>query len=142
MRWWPGWDFTKSPFAPGQICDVRTMWGSIRYMVILTPLLWALWHFYEFFVWIDHISEIDPRRQAWHRLLVTGLAIVIYGGGILALIMIPIQRRRAAKSAAGQWYDDPALTREALHGTPDEPVDHKAGAIGASDRARREEKSS
>lgn len=142
MRWWPGWDFTKSPFAPGQICDVRTIWGSIRYMVILTPFVLLLWYHFELSHWLNPTLEIDPRRQTWHRLLVTGLAIVIYGGGILALIMIPIQRRRAAKSAKGQWYDDPALTREALHGTPDEPVDRVTGAIGETDRARREKKSS
>ncbi len=133
-------------FGPGKIFDQRSFWGNARSFLTGCFMIYAGWHIYELFAWWDNLRgvlyEIDPGKQAWARLWA-----VIFGGGtmlisVLAMIMNPIQRRRAAKSAKGQWYDDPALTREALHGTPDEPVDHKAGAIGDTDRARREEKSS
>ncbi len=136
------WDLTQSPFAPGQICDLRTYGGVFRACLLLLPFLLVGWYIDDLFLWIGHLDEIDPRQQAWHRLIFSFLAVGSFGGALLCVIGIAIQRRRAAKSTKGQWYDDPALTREALHGKPDEPVDHKAGAIGASDRARREEKSS
>lgn len=132
--------------GPGKIFDLRCFWGTLRGIAFGCFGIYAGWHFDEFFVWayaiFDRPLEIDPVRQSWTRLWA-----VIFGGGIIltsiaCMIMIPINRRRAARSAVGQWYDDPALTREALHGTPDEPDGCEAGAPGGSDHARREEKSS
>jgi hypothetical protein len=118
------------------------MWGNIRFMVVLTPFVLALWFHFELSYWLNPTLEIDPRRQEWHRLWVTGFAIFVYGGGVLALFTIAIRRRRAAKSAEGQWYDDPALTREALHGEQGGSAGQDADNPDAPDSAPRDERPS
>ncbi len=132
--------------GPGKIFDQRSYWGNVRAIMFGLAAIYIGWHAYDILAWWDNLwgatPKINPGKQATAQFW-----SVIMGGGIVlisiaCMIMIPINRRRAAKSTKGQWYDDPALTREALHGTPDEPVDRKAGATGDTDRARREEKSS
>lgn len=136
MKWWPGWDFTKSPFDRGQICDLRTYGGVFRYCVFLVPWLWVAWHVDDFFVWEGLIDEVNPREQQWHRFGVIGLAIVGYGGALLSVMAIFLRRRRERrirKSAEGQWYDRADLTREELYGSAsDAPESDGEGGPPAS----------
>ncbi|WP_168943289.1 hypothetical protein [Parazoarcus communis] len=102
-----------------KLLDTSTYRGCLQSLLVCCALTYLLWHTHNLYVWWDSLwgisSSIDPGKQAWARLW----AIIIGGSGILAsigaMIMIPINRRRAIKSAEGQWYDDPALTREMLH---------------------------
>ena len=133
-------------YGPGKLFDQRAFMGNIRGILLSCIFIAIGWHIYDLLAWWDSLwgveAEIDPAKQSWARLWAVILGSIGIASSIAAMIMIPIQRRRAAKSAKGQWYDDPALTREALHGTPDEPVDRETGATGDTDHARREEKSS
>lgn len=102
-----------------KLFDVQSYWGNFRFGIFACSFMYIGWHIYDFFAWWDSLwgvtSQINPGTQAWARLW----AVIIGGIGIVTAlactIMIPINRRRAIKSAEGQWYDDPALTREMLH---------------------------
>lgn len=130
--------------GPGRIFDLRSFWGTLRGIALGCFGIYAGWHFFELIAWWDGLwgvaYEIDPARQSWTRLWA-----VILGGGIIlisiaCMIMIPINRRRAAKSAEGQWYDDPALTREALHGEQGGSAGQDADNPDATDSAPRDER--
>lgn len=104
--------------GPGKIFDVRSYWGNIRALLFACGFMFLGWHLHDLYAWVralfDIPYEIDRGRQSWARLW----AVILGGVGIVTAlactIMIPINRRRAIKSAEGQWYDDPALTREML----------------------------
>lgn len=128
MRWWWGWDLRKDPLAEGQIFDLRTYGGILRFVVVSGLWAWGLWHIDDFFVWQGIIAEVNPREQAWHRLIVIGLAIIGYGGALGSALAVYLRHRRERlirDSAKGQWYDNAALTREELHGS--------ASAVPAND---------
>jgi hypothetical protein len=77
-----------------------------------------LWHTYDLLAWgreiLDIAYEIDLHKQRWAQVW----AVIIGGAGIvnsiIMMIMIPIDRRRARKSAEGQWYDTPELSKRHL----------------------------
>ncbi len=121
MRWWPGWDLRKDPFAEGQIWDLRTYGGVLRFMILYGIGLWGAWNIDNFFAWLQlrgYRDGVDPRVQQWHRFGVISLAIVGYGGALGGMIAIFLRRRRERQireSAKGQWYDRTGLTREDLY---------------------------
>lgn len=89
-------------------------------------MTYAMWYSYEMFHWFDRLVgfepvPIDPGKQSWSRVW----AVIIGGSGILtsivAMIRLPINRRRTRKSAEGQWFDRPDLTREELYEETPEP---------------------
>jgi len=112
-----------------KLFDVKSYRGNLRFGIFACAFMYVGWHIYDFLAWWDSLwgvtSEINPGKQAWARLW----AVIIGGVGIVTAlactIMIPINRRRAINSAEGQWYDDPALTREMLQ-ADDAPVQPEA----------------
>jgi len=120
MKWWPNWDFRKSPSDEGQIFDPRTYRGTIRFVLVYSIILWGLWHIDDFFAWQGlkgYENGINPRVQQWHRLIVTGFAIFGYGGALFSTVVLFLHRRRkhrVLESAKGQWYDKPTLTKQDL----------------------------
>lgn len=120
MRWWPGWDFRRSPFDEGQVWDLRTYGGVLRFAIMYGVGLWGAWFIDDFFVWQDLVAKVDPREQQWHRVGVIGLAIVGAYGVLGAVALIVVRRRRERQireSAKGQWYDRADLTSEELYGS-------------------------
>jgi hypothetical protein len=81
-------------------------------------VLYFLWHTDDLLAWgreiFDIPYDIDLAKQRWARLW----AVIIGGAGIvnsvIMMIMIPIDRRRARKSAEGQWYDTAELSKRHL----------------------------
>lgn len=129
MRWWPGWDLRKDPFAGGEILDPRTYGGILRFLIVSGFGVWGLWYIDDFFVWSGIVDEVDPREQAWHRLLTIGLAIAGYGSALVAAALVFLRHRRERQireSAKGQWYDRTDLTHEDLYGP-------SAGMVGQDD---------
>lgn len=111
------WD----PNGPGKFLDITTYQGGFRSLVVYVIATYAMWHIYDFLAWcrwvFDIPYEIDRGKQSWSRVW----AVIIGGSGILIslaaiIILIPLRRRRARKSAEGQWFDHPDLTREELYG--------------------------
>lgn len=109
----------------GEIFDQSTYWGNVRALTLACVATYFMWHFEEIFAWYRELRgmpyEIDLAKQNWARLWTA----IIGGVGILtpivAMILIPINRRRARKSAEGQWFDHPDLTREELDAEASEP---------------------
>jgi hypothetical protein len=58
--------------------------------------------------------EIDLAKQSWARLWALIIGGTGIGSSIIMMIMIPIGRRRARKSAKGQWYDTAELCKRDL----------------------------
>jgi len=117
MKWWPGWDFTKSPFEEGQIFDTRTYGGIIRGAIFFSLWLWGLWHMDDFFAWQGvkgYENGIPPRQQLWHRMVTTGIAIGGYVSALCLAIFIFIDRRKLKKRTEGQWYDNQNLSKRDL----------------------------
>lgn len=104
--------------GPGEIFDHQTYRGTFFSLLFWCAATYFLWHFDEIFAWYRSIRgvpyEIDLAKQSWARLW----ALIIGGTGIVSsiivMIMIPIDRRRARKSAEGQWYDNPELSKRHL----------------------------
>lgn len=117
MKWWPGWDLTKSPFDEGQICDQRSYGGIIRGVLFFSCWLWVAWYMDDFFAWLGvkgYEQGIPPREQEWHRLITIGMAIVGYVSALASAAHIFVQRRKRKKSIKGQWYDTQILTKQDL----------------------------
>lgn len=116
------WD----PVGPGKLLDWTTYRGCFRALGFWIVMTYAMWYSYEMFHWFDRLVgfepvPIDPGKQSWSRVW----AVIIGGSGILtsivAMIRLPINRRRTRKSAEGQWFDRPDLTREELYEKAPEP---------------------
>lgn len=114
----------RGAVAPGKIFDMRSYKGNIRMFLFWAAATYFLWHLHDLFAWERRIFnipyEIDRAKQRWAQLW----AWIIGGGGmalsILAMVMIPIRRHLARKSAQGQWYDKPELSKREF-GPDDEP---------------------
>lgn len=111
MKWWPGWDLTKSPFAEGQIFDPRSYGGLIRGALFFGCWLWVAWHMDD---WDVAAGRMTVREQEWHRLITIGIAIVGCVSSLASAIYIFMQRRKRKKSIKGQWYDTQILTKQDL----------------------------
>ncbi len=116
-----------NPNRPGGFTDPSTVRGRWRFLGVSIISTYIMWYFHEIYGWIEtslgfQASPINPGDQAWSRVW----AVIIGGGGafgaFLAIFVIsPIERYRARKSAKGQWFDRPDLTKEDLYGdSPDD----------------------
>lgn len=101
------------PFGPGDVFDLKSYKGNLRALLFWCAATYLMWHSYDLLAWgrkvLGIAYEIDLAKQSWARLW----AIIIGGAGIgnsiIMMLMIPINRWRARKSAKGQWYDCPDL---------------------------------
>ncbi|THF54539.1 hypothetical protein [Pseudothauera rhizosphaerae] len=128
------WD----PVGPGKFMDWTTYPGCFRALCVSIFLTYVMWNSQEVFNWLRgllgfSLLPIDAGRQSWTRLW----TVIIGGTGILTSIAAPItlfiERRRARKSAIGQWYDRPDLTREELYGdSPELPEGEREVRSGMS----------
>ncbi|MFZ5583844.1 MAG: hypothetical protein ACOZCK_14415 [Pseudomonadota bacterium] len=116
------WD----PIGPGKFLDGSTYRGSFRALGIFIISTYIMWYSYDFLAWcrwiFDIPYEINRGKQSWARVW----AVIIGGPGILTaiasiIVFIPLKRYRARKSAEGQWFDHPDLTREELYEEVPEP---------------------
>jgi hypothetical protein len=106
--------------GPGEFFDATTFRGLLRFFVTACAATYVLWHSYELAAWFRETIlswspvEIDLAKQSWARLwavIIGGTAMLV---SIIAMIMIPINRRRARKSTKGQWHNDPSLSKRDL----------------------------
>ena len=88
-------------FNPG------TYSGVIRSFIFACVVTYFLWHFDEIFAWYKVLKgntnyRIDPAKQSWAQLwaLIIGIPPIL--ASIFAMIMIPINRRRAQEYADDQ----------------------------------------
>lgn len=89
------------PFGVGEPLDMGTFRGALAALLISCFSLYCLWHTRDLYAWWDrwwgNESTIDLAAQRWARLW----AVIIGGSGIVAsivaMIMIPINRRRNQK---------------------------------------------
>jgi len=118
------WD----PHGPGGF--THNWWlsyrGCFRFFWLAIISLYFLWYINQIFNWLYALLGLEPNpidlgKQSWSRVW----AVIIGGTGILtsiaAMITLPIRRRRTRKSAEGQWFDRPDLTREELYEETPEP---------------------
>ena len=111
-------------FKRGGIFDLDSYMGLIRFLIFSSASLYLLWHSADFFAWIDATLgvapyPIKPKQQSPYPTWAQIWAVIIGGSGILAsligMILVFIERRRLHKSAEGQWYNDPSLTKDVLY---------------------------
>lgn len=112
-------------FKPGAIFDGSSYWGMFRAFLFSCVTLYILWHIEDWRVsdliaWIN--GQPIPARlkiQSPYPTSAQVLAVIIGGSSMLAslagMVMIFIDRRRLRKSAQGQWYDRPGITKESLN---------------------------
>ena len=106
------------PFGLGEPLDMGTLRGCLGALLFSVLATYVMWHTHDLYAWWDSLwgieSHIDLPKQRWARLW----SQIIGGSGalasIVAMIMIPINRRRARKTAEGQWFDTPELNRADL----------------------------
>jgi hypothetical protein len=100
--------------GPGEIFDHRTYRGTFFSLLFWCTVTYLGWHFDEIFAWYRSIRgapyEIDLAKQSWAQLWALIIGGIGIASSIIMMIMIPIDRRRARKSAKGQWYDIPELS--------------------------------
>jgi hypothetical protein len=104
--------------GPGEIFDHRTYRGTFFSLLFWCAATYFLWHTYDLLAWGREILgiayDIDLAKQRWARawaLIIGGVGIA---SSIVMMITIPLDRRRARKSAGGQWYDTPELDKRDL----------------------------
>lgn len=110
--------------GPGEIFDHQTYRGMFFSLLFWCVATYFLWHTYDLLSWGREILgiayEIDLAKQSWARLWAVIIGGTGIGSSIIMMIMIPIDRRRARKSAKGQWYDNPEPSKRHL-GLDDKP---------------------
>ena len=111
MKWWPGWDFTKSPFDEGQIFDLRGYGGLFRSLIFTNIVLLGLWYIEN--LGVDR-GLMNPRDHQWHRMVIIGMLAVGYISIFSLAISILIDRRKLKKRTKGQWYDNQNLSKRDL----------------------------
>jgi hypothetical protein len=106
--------------GPGEPFDPSTLRGCIWNLLLSISIAAALWFFDEIYSFLSNFFgtpfEINRAKQSWHQTwaLIIGLPYIFWS--VFALIMLPINRRRAVESAKGQWFDQDGQTRsDALH---------------------------
>jgi hypothetical protein len=104
--------------GPGEIFDHRTYRGTFFSLLFWCTVTYFLWHTYDLLAWgreiFDIAYDIDLAKQRWARLWAVIIGGIGIASSIIMMIMIPIDRRRACKSAEGQWYDTPELSKRHL----------------------------
>ena len=103
----------------GGFFDLSTIKGTARAMVAVLLCVLMLWNVDCIFTWlygwlgIDYVPATESMvrvRRFWAKVFFTGM-FVSGSGNILWLYFY---RRNSIKSARGQWYDRPGLTKEDL----------------------------
>ena len=100
------------PFGDGEPLDMRTLRGALSALLVSCLSFYIFWNIDAFFSGMDEKSlfgvgkqifggghPVDPDEEGWHRLW----AVVIGGSGIvasiIAIVMIPFNRRAEERSA-------------------------------------------
>jgi hypothetical protein len=119
---------SKTRTGPGQAFDPSTLRGCINFLLFCIAVTVFLWYFDEIYSFFSNFFgtpfEINRAKQRWHQTwaLIIGLPGIFWS--VFALIMLPINRRRAVESAKGQWFDQDGQTRsDALHPTSNSELD-------------------
>lgn len=103
---------------PGDIFDHQTYRGTFFSLLFWCAATYFLLHTYDLLAWGRDILgiayEIDLAKQSWARLWAVIIGGTGIGSSIIMMIMVPIDRRRARKSAEKQWYDNPELSKRHL----------------------------
>ena len=135
---WKGRHHSKLwPYGIGEPFDLRTFRGCWLALLFFCAATYFLWHTRDLYVWWDNLwgveSKIDLTAQKWVRVW----AVIIGGVGILtpivAMIMIPINRRRTPEIVNDPLCDtqtwkreersdaNPEMTSEPVHPEQSEP---------------------
>jgi len=103
--------------------------------VCLSFIVWSvgclyIWHAQDVGIWFDtvalgrdyHAQLLNEGQIRARRALAVGLFVSLvlsHGAYLFFLIREKLRRRRAKKSAQGQWYDTDSLTKEDLYADKD-----------------------
>ena len=109
IQWFKSMD-DKLKAGPGKYVDYSTARGSIRGLFVCILITMVLWYSHDILSFLrtslGFPYEINRAKQSWHQTwaLIIGLPAIFVS--LMALVMIPFNRRRAIESAKGQWFDN------------------------------------
>lgn len=124
--------------GPGSYFDYSTKRGCVRGILFCIAATVFLWSLHDILYFLHYLlgepREINRAKQSWHQTwaLIIGLPGIFWS--VFALIMLPINRRRAVESAKGQWFDQDGQTkRDALEPKSTSELDGTRVEVGDID---------
>lgn len=130
MSLWKQLTNDKLLFGPGGLSDLATYKASIGALTVAFVAYFFFWNIdamhANFGEWLKHpqtwvftvpgqVLTPDMRRHHFYAKFWLYLGLFLAG---ISFRDVWRARRRARKSAKGQWYDNPGLTKEDLYGKP------------------------
>ncbi len=110
--------------------DKERVHGVLLSLVFGSMCCLYMWHAQDVGIWFDtvvlgrdyHAQLLNEGQIRARRTLAVGLFVSLvlsHGAYLFFLIREKLRRRRAKKSAQGQWYDTDSLSKEDLYADKD-----------------------
>lgn len=131
MSLWAQLTDEKKMNGPGGFTDTSTYRAAVAGVILGAGMYFFFWNLVgmsgNFDDWLHHPAlwlhwsppwhEPSGAIRKYHFYALIWLFVGV-GSGFVSFLGVWLTRRRARKSAQGQWYDRPDLTKEDLYGKP------------------------